>query len=238
MREKLPMIVILVVLSIVIVFFVFLGVKSDKAAIIKTAQPVVTPTKVVVIIKPENPIDPRIGVTSIKHPVTSDETPKPLVVEYQTLNGIQIEKRRIECYPMVFKQYIYQNGKPTVNDKNNRANYYDACELPDKKGFILYGKPVTATGETELNQLELWDLTRDSSQQLEPHGASIYFSKDGKFIITVNANIVDANRPEMKEYTLYYYDRADTSTFVKPAKVENLKKDDFERLELTKPADK
>ncbi|MCB4791852.1 MAG: hypothetical protein LHV68_08190 [Elusimicrobia bacterium] len=174
-------------------------------------------------------------VTKINHPNVNLNDVKPLIIDYEIIwNGNTKEKHRKEYYPMVYRKYnIYENDKIHEEFKDSYLIYHDAFETLDKKGYFLFSQHFTYGGKLKIETLAYYDLIKEKTIELEPTGRFIYFTKDNKYMVTVDLpyEFIEPN----DIITLNYYNLLLTSN--KPEKVEKLKYTEFKVLDIINPSE-
>ncbi|MFA5778532.1 MAG: hypothetical protein WC947_00140 [Elusimicrobiota bacterium] len=171
-------------------------------------------------------------INSIQHPGLDYSFNKPLIIDYQIeWNKQEIDRRKIVCNPMLYKKIYIRNNEEKMEYKESNIIYYDVYKRPDNKGFILFKKETMYDCNSQFQEIFVYDLLKDKSIRLEPHGYDMYFSEDKKYLITTLYNNNEGEK--IDNITLFYYDLSDA--IKKPAKQTEMKYEEFLKLNLKSP---
>jgi len=132
----------------------------------------------------------------IEHPYLG-EPPRPLmitkIVKYRNAGE---HGERYKYWPMIYERYSVREGRENIVGSDDQWDeYYDAFPTLDRKGYIL----VRKWRNPEWSQL--LEIKLDRKVLRNPKGESIFWSKDGKYLVTAITSPFGGT-----EFALYFYD--------------------------------
>ena len=141
-------------------------------------------------------------MVKIEHPTRSYEDPKPLVIHLELTDSQgNTESQKMVCQPLLWKQYDEGGKGLDLDEKLSFQDYFDAFELPDHSGFVIYEMQTQKDEEENFRNLAFYRyVPQEKVQALPAHGGKIYFSKDGNRMATLSDN------PQSQSVQVHYYD--------------------------------